>query len=365
MVMNNRKYTGPAGAYRFGFNGKENDKETVNTGEGTQDYGLRIYNPAIGRFLSVDPLAAHYSYKTPYDFAENDVISHSDLDGGEKNLNTSSTYQFIVLNENGTTTIKKLDKPVFGRRTPNEIDWGVAKKMVQCLGLPPEGSGNLHTDVNGVTTMDYFFHAGETPMKARINVNQVLDYIAFQEAQTLELLNAVADGVKLLIDLYLMSEPIFIDTFEEGASAPKTTNVLVRTGKNFAADVPIVEITRAGGRLAQQVGEKVEMGATSISGYGSKLLTDLGIKDGMKVTTSKALELALNFLGEGYKEVGAGSGRYLSADGTRVVRIGVNDITGKHGGGPHVNFETLTPNADKPGKMKVDENIHVYLSDEK
>ena len=35
-----------AETYRFGFNGKETDPET-----NTQDYGFRIYNPALGRFL--------------------------------------------------------------------------------------------------------------------------------------------------------------------------------------------------------------------------------------------------------------------------------------------------------------------------
>ena len=51
----------------------------------------------------------------------------------------------------------------------------------------------------------------------------------------------------------------------------------------------------------------------------------------------------------------------MSEDGTRVFRMGNNDITGKHGGGPHVNLETLIENPNKPGKMKVETNIHVYI----
>lgn len=69
--------------YKYGFNGKENDKETVGTGQGTQDYGMRIYNPALGRFLSVDPITNKYPELTPYQFASNRPISHSDLDGKE------------------------------------------------------------------------------------------------------------------------------------------------------------------------------------------------------------------------------------------------------------------------------------------
>lgn len=77
-------------SYRYGFNGKENDNEVVSTGEGTQDYGLRIYNPALGRFLSVDPLTADYPWYTPYQFAGNKPIQNIDLDGGEE-LNAANT----------------------------------------------------------------------------------------------------------------------------------------------------------------------------------------------------------------------------------------------------------------------------------
>jgi RHS repeat-associated protein len=70
--------------YRYGFNGKENDPETVGTGEGTQDYGLRIYNPALGRFLSTDPLTKDYPWYSPYQFAGNKPIKHIDLDGAEE-----------------------------------------------------------------------------------------------------------------------------------------------------------------------------------------------------------------------------------------------------------------------------------------
>src|SRR5206468_2709477 len=47
--------------YRYGFNGKESDNEVK--GEGNQlDYGMRIYDPRIGKFLSVDPIAEDYPW---------------------------------------------------------------------------------------------------------------------------------------------------------------------------------------------------------------------------------------------------------------------------------------------------------------
>ncbi|WP_126243752.1 DUF6443 domain-containing protein [Chitinophaga rhizosphaerae] len=97
------------------------------------------------------------------------------------------------------------------------------------------------------------------------------------------------------------------------------------------------------------------------SDKGFKTLAELGLTDGMSMSSSRALEMGEAFLGKGYTEVGHGTGRFVSADGQRVFRMGVNDITGAHGGGPHVNFETLIPNPLKPGKMKIDMNFHIYL----
>lgn len=49
-----------------------------------QDYGFRLYNPSIGRFLSVDPLTESYPWYTPYQFSGNKPTRFIDLDGLEE-----------------------------------------------------------------------------------------------------------------------------------------------------------------------------------------------------------------------------------------------------------------------------------------
>ena len=66
--------------YRYGFNGKENDNDVKGTGN-EQDYGARVYDSRIGRFLSIDPLTNNYPYNTPYSFAANSPIAFIDQDG--------------------------------------------------------------------------------------------------------------------------------------------------------------------------------------------------------------------------------------------------------------------------------------------
>ncbi|MFN9802605.1 MAG: RHS repeat domain-containing protein [Bacteroidota bacterium] len=79
MQMPGRKLSG---GYRYGFNGKENDNEVKGEGN-QQDYGMRIYDGRIGKFLSVDPITNEYPDLTPYQFASNTPIWAIDLDGLE------------------------------------------------------------------------------------------------------------------------------------------------------------------------------------------------------------------------------------------------------------------------------------------
>jgi len=80
--MPGRKYSIANTNYRYGFNGKENDNEVKGEGN-QQDYGMRIYDPRLGRFLSVDPITKSYPELTPYQFASDRPIDGIDLDGLE------------------------------------------------------------------------------------------------------------------------------------------------------------------------------------------------------------------------------------------------------------------------------------------
>ncbi|HEY8916285.1 MAG TPA: RHS repeat-associated core domain-containing protein [Chitinophaga sp.] len=81
MLQPERKFT-LGELYRYGFNGKENDNEIKGEGN-QQDYGMRVYDPRIGRFLSVDPLTKDYPSWSPYPFAMNRPLDGIDLDGLE------------------------------------------------------------------------------------------------------------------------------------------------------------------------------------------------------------------------------------------------------------------------------------------
>jgi len=81
MIIPGRSYTASGStAYRYGFNGKENDNDVKGEGN-QQNYDNRIYDGRIGRWLSVDPLASGYSSLSPYAMVANTPIQAIDPDG--------------------------------------------------------------------------------------------------------------------------------------------------------------------------------------------------------------------------------------------------------------------------------------------
>ncbi|MBS3916042.1 MAG: hypothetical protein KG003_16220 [Bacteroidetes bacterium] len=83
-------------AYRYGLNGKE--KESEGTVE-NYDFGARIFDARVGRWLSIDPLAHIYPYQSPYNYCANSVILMRDLKGKDilpSNFFKVSAYYSII-----------------------------------------------------------------------------------------------------------------------------------------------------------------------------------------------------------------------------------------------------------------------------
>jgi RHS repeat-associated protein len=88
MLMPGRNFS--SDNYRYGFNGKETDNEVKGT-SAQYDYGFRIYDTRLGKFLSVDPLFQSFPWYTPYQFAGNSPILNIDLDGLENEPSQPNT----------------------------------------------------------------------------------------------------------------------------------------------------------------------------------------------------------------------------------------------------------------------------------
>ena len=69
--------------HRFGFNGKEKVDEIAGTTGSHLDFGARIYDSRIGRWMAVDPLQTRYPYLSPYSFVANMPMIAIDPNGEE------------------------------------------------------------------------------------------------------------------------------------------------------------------------------------------------------------------------------------------------------------------------------------------
>jgi RHS repeat-associated protein len=78
---------------KVGFNGEFNDEEIKGEGN-SYDYGNRFYDPRLGKFLSVDPLASKYPAISPYTFAYNSPIRARDM-GGDSVLFYSESGSYL------------------------------------------------------------------------------------------------------------------------------------------------------------------------------------------------------------------------------------------------------------------------------
>jgi RHS repeat-associated protein len=78
MIQPGRKFSA-TGGYRYGFNGKEKSDEIASD---NYDFGARIYDGRIGRWLSTDPVIK--AFIAPYQFASNTPTNMADPDGADE-----------------------------------------------------------------------------------------------------------------------------------------------------------------------------------------------------------------------------------------------------------------------------------------
>lgn len=136
------------GGYKFSFNGKEDDKETQ-----TQDYGMRIYDYRLGRFLSVDPLTKSYPFYTPYQFAGNTPIAAVDLDGEEpKIVVTNQVTGYTEIKVYGAGNVQTMVVETFKAIVQYTDDKGITTEIAT-FNLTRNGWYDMGTDANGNTIL--------------------------------------------------------------------------------------------------------------------------------------------------------------------------------------------------------------------
>lgn len=79
------------------FNGKEKDDEWNGTTGGALDFGDRIYDARVGRWLSCDKLQKDYPFLSPYSFCGDNPILFKDFDGKDFGVEIDETNNTITI----------------------------------------------------------------------------------------------------------------------------------------------------------------------------------------------------------------------------------------------------------------------------
>jgi len=120
--------------YRFGFNGKEMDNEVDLVSGSKLDFGARIYDSRLGRWLSVDPLLSSYPQYSQYNFVLNDPINSIDINGEWVQKKVIRYYS------NGDEYVEKRWYNMFKKTTKKEVFLTVHNaKLYYHSGLMPNG----------------------------------------------------------------------------------------------------------------------------------------------------------------------------------------------------------------------------------
>jgi RHS repeat-associated protein len=311
MLQPGRKWN--AGGYRYGFNGKENDNDVKGEGN-QQDYGMRVYDPRLGKFLSVDPLTNDYPWYTPYQFAGNKPIEAVDLDGAEekssidqlgRSLNITQVMSFWEVRNSITNSYLRFDA---------DYEFEMRSDMFQKLGISdPEVVKNYQLRVRTVEINSVEKACWQCKTGLEIEKTYSREWVLEpRNSAGKELLEAALDVVNIASTLSLAktsspSGPVF---FAKGGGA-----IILRTWRTSMSIL-----------------------------YNVRRLSSMGLENGLDGVHSLAdvMEAGMAFVGNNAKKVYRQSGKFVgweSADGLKRFRP---SVWKKKLGKIQANFEQRT-----------------------
>ena len=238
--------------YKFGFNGKENDSEWAK-----QDYGMRISDPRIARFLSIDPLTAQYPFYSPYQFAGNMPIWAIDLDG----LEPAFTNGGAEARENNLRTPESRNKQVYDGGLMKEVEI----KAQRVAGTPETWK---RTNVRSLATGDISYNVDGVNIVQRNAITGSQYYATYKDAPTVKIWDDAEKRQQYWNNLVGAHEAIGYGSASlcmealtmGGGGIGRRTTTLSRGSKAFSnASNTLLKVAKLEVRVAEAASETAEL----------------------------------------------------------------------------------------------------------
>jgi len=119
--------------YRYGYNGKEKDDE-IKGEANSLDFGARVYDPRVGKFLSTDPRQLEFPFMSPFIYAVDDPIRMIDEDGKGPKPSTGAKLREILFFFTHIPTANEIG--VYSKGSDNIST--ISQRFAERLGLTKE-----------------------------------------------------------------------------------------------------------------------------------------------------------------------------------------------------------------------------------
>lgn len=245
-------YNSQSPNYAYTFQGQEKQEDS-----GWSSFKWRNYDPTMGRFFNIDPLAEKFPHNSTYAFQENMIGKGIELEGLEL-LPNNSGYFAIRGNEMVVKQAPASQRDSFGRPSFTAADIGLTTK-----GYNPTAP-RISTGETGLKLKSYNYSgskAEDPSMESAETKSMAEQEIETEEPNKLamakEKLTTVADGVKELMNnaFIAMDIPAAIKSVDDHVKASKDINAVERQA--LVMDQAIGLVNTSGIKMDQQTKDNV------------------------------------------------------------------------------------------------------------